>query len=178
MQIRLLVGAHEEGHNFSVHGIKWLFEPSEPNSGYRNSQMMGISEHFEFIVPQIIKNPNGEYVDRLWSAGSSTDDYWAGIWGLLRTYTNTQPDLFDAAGQPDHRGSASIPAIRGASTSPARKNAPVRTFDVTAVAAQTALGAQRHRSTTAAPTAPSARCSIPPPSCTCAPPTSTPTARS
>ena len=65
VQIRILVGAHEEGHNFSVHGIKWLFEPSEPNSGYRNSQMMGISEHFEFIVPQLIKNADGEFVDRL-----------------------------------------------------------------------------------------------------------------
>jgi hypothetical protein len=26
VQIRILVGAHEEGHNFSVHGIKWLYE--------------------------------------------------------------------------------------------------------------------------------------------------------
>ena len=75
VQIRILVGAHEEGHNFSIHGIKWLFEPSEPDSGYRNSQMMGISEHFEFIVPQLVKQPSGSAVDRLWSAGSSVDDY-------------------------------------------------------------------------------------------------------
>lgn len=51
VQIRVLVGAHEEGHNFSINGIRWLFEPSDPNSGWRNSQMMGISEHFEAGVP-------------------------------------------------------------------------------------------------------------------------------
>ncbi|PYQ62167.1 MAG: hypothetical protein DMF53_13630 [Acidobacteria bacterium] len=93
VQIRILVGAHEEGHNFSVHGIKWLFEPGEPNSGYKNSQMMGISEHFELIVPQLVKNPTGAYVDRLWSAGSSTDDLWNGIWGLFRAYTGTRQGL-------------------------------------------------------------------------------------
>jgi len=53
VQIRALVGAHEEGHNFSVSGIKWLREPSEPNSGWRASQMMGISEHFEFVAPVV-----------------------------------------------------------------------------------------------------------------------------
>src|SRR4030095_10220371 len=65
-QIRILVGAHEEVHNFTVHGIKWLFEPGTPtdlasvnNSGYRNSQMMGISEHFEFLSPIVpIENQN------------------------------------------------------------------------------------------------------------------------
>ena len=93
VQIRVLVGAHEEGHNFSINGVKWLFEPSEPNSGYRGSQMMGISEHFEFIVPQIVKKPSGSSVDRLWSAGSSSDDLWNGLWGIFRAYTNTRPDL-------------------------------------------------------------------------------------
>lgn len=48
VQIRVLQGAHEEGHNFSAHNLKWLFEPSLKNSGYKSSQMLGISEHFEF----------------------------------------------------------------------------------------------------------------------------------
>ena len=86
VQIRILVGAHEEGHNFSVNGQKWLFEPSEPDSGYRNSQMMGISEHFEFELPQLLKNPDRRAVDYLWTAGASTDDLWNGIWGILRVY--------------------------------------------------------------------------------------------
>jgi hypothetical protein len=138
VQIRILVGAHEEGHNFSVHGIKWLFEPSEPNSGYRNSQMMGISEHFEFVVPQLIKNPMGPFVDRLYSVGSSTDDYWNGIWGLLRAYTGLRPDLEPLPSNPTG-GSGIDPGEIGAFDFSCPKDAPVRTFDVTAVAAQQAL---------------------------------------
>ncbi|HYN23065.1 MAG TPA: copper oxidase, partial [Thermoanaerobaculia bacterium] len=130
VQIRILVGAHEEGHNFSVHGIKWLFEPSEPNSGYRNSEMMGISEHFEFIVPQLIKNPTGAYVDRLWTAGASTDDLWNGLWGLMRSYTGTRPDLRALPENPNGK-SGLDPGAVGAFDFSCPKNAPVRTFDVT-----------------------------------------------
>ncbi|HEY0172328.1 MAG TPA: hypothetical protein VGB98_14990, partial [Pyrinomonadaceae bacterium] len=50
VQVRVFVGAHEEGHNFTFHGVKWLFEPFDPDSGWRNSQMMGISEKFDFIL--------------------------------------------------------------------------------------------------------------------------------
>ncbi len=138
VQIRVLVGAHEEGHNFSINGIKWLFEPSEPNSGYRNSQMMGISEHYEFIIPQLIKKPSGDAVDRLWSAGSATDDYWNGIWGLLRAYTGLRPDLEELPDNPNGRADVDPGAI-GAFDFSCPKNVPVRTFDVTAVAASTAL---------------------------------------
>ena len=140
VQIRILVGAHEEGHNFSVHGIKWLFEPSEARSGWRNSQMMGISEHFEFIVPQLIKNPNPVTgsVDRLWSAGSSTDDYWNGLWGILRAYTGLRPDLVAVPENPLGR-SGIDPGAEGAWDHSCPKEVPVRTFDVTAVTAQQAL---------------------------------------
>src|SRR6185312_541072 len=142
VQIRVLVGAHEEGHNFSIHGMKWLAEPSDPNSGWRGSQMMGISEHFEFIVPQLIKNSTGPYVDRLWSAGSSTDDYWNGIWGLFRTYSNTRPDLAALPSNPNGR-SALDPGAVGAWDFSCPKDAPVRALDVTAIEAFKSLpGAQ------------------------------------
>lgn len=142
VQIRVLVGAHEEGHNFSIHGMKWLSEPSDPNSGWRGSQMMGISEHFEFIVPQLIKNSTGPYVDRLWSAGSSTDDYWNGIWGLFRTYSNTRPDLAALPSNPNGR-SALDPGAVGAWDFSCPKDAPVRALDVTAIEAFKSLpGAQ------------------------------------
>ena len=65
VQVRILVGAQEEGHNFAVHGVKWYFEPGTPgqttpnNSGFRNSQIMGISEHFEFDAPE-----SPDYVNR------------------------------------------------------------------------------------------------------------------
>ena len=47
------MGAHEEPHNFTIHGVKWLFEPDDPDSGYRNSQMIGISEWFDFEIPRV-----------------------------------------------------------------------------------------------------------------------------
>jgi hypothetical protein len=75
VQIRILVGAHEEGHNVSVHGTKWLFEPSDPNSGWRNSQMMGISEHFEFVLSPIsVTDPSRAFADHLYMVGAATDD--------------------------------------------------------------------------------------------------------
>jgi hypothetical protein len=138
VQIRILVGAHEEGHNFSVNGLKWLFEPSEPNSGYRNSQMMGISEHFEFEVPQVVKPPVGPSADYLWSAGSSTDDLWNGIWGLLRVYRNDGPNLLKLPNNP--QGGRSILAseldrFRGVCP----KNAPRRVGTIVATTAQQLL---------------------------------------
>ncbi len=140
VQIRVMVGAHEEGHNFSIHGVKWLFEPSEPNSGYRNSQMMGISEHFEFIIPQLVKNPTpvGGSVDRLWSAGSSTDDLWNGLWGVLRAYTGLRPDLQALPDNPNGRSGIDSSVV-GAWDHSCPKNTTVRTFDVTAVTAAAAL---------------------------------------
>ena len=47
IQIRTLVGAHLQPHAFSIHGVHWLSQPSYHNSGFRNVQSMGISEHYE-----------------------------------------------------------------------------------------------------------------------------------
>ena len=100
--------------------------------------MMGISEHFEFIVPQLIKNSTGAYVDRLWTAGSSTDDLWNGLWGLLRSYNGTRADLRALRENPNGR-SALDPGAVGAFDFSCPKGAPIRTFDVTAVNARYAL---------------------------------------
>jgi hypothetical protein len=93
VQVRVFVGAHEEGHNFSVHGVKWLFEPFDPDSGFRNSQMMGISEKFDFILKG--RAPAGgigsaqQHADYLYQPGAAVDDQWNGLWGILRTYRET-----------------------------------------------------------------------------------------
>lgn len=50
VKFRLIQGAQEEQHSFSINGFRWPFEPSEPKSGYRASQAIGISEHFEFVA--------------------------------------------------------------------------------------------------------------------------------
>ena len=102
VQIRILVGAHEEGHNFGVHGVKWKFEPGTPedpaanannNTGYRNNQMMGISEHYEFVVPKLPKNFQGDTADYLYTPGASVDDQWNGLWGIMRAYRAQRTDL-------------------------------------------------------------------------------------
>ena len=89
IQIRAAYGAHEEGHNFSMHGLKWLFEPSLKDSGYRNSQMMGISEHFEFEVTAVDPiSPGTPFIDQAYFPGAAIDDLWNGLWGILRTYND------------------------------------------------------------------------------------------
>jgi hypothetical protein len=85
VRIRVLVGAHEEGHNFGVHGVKWLFQPADPNSGFRNNQMMGISEWFDFVVPPL-PVITGNYTDFLYMPGAGVDDQWNGLWGIMRAY--------------------------------------------------------------------------------------------
>jgi len=91
VEVRVLVGAHEEGHNFSINGIKWLFEPFDPDSGYRNSQMMGISEKYDFLVPRMPKNARTS--DYLYKPGTAVDDQWNGLWGLFRAYSSSRQDL-------------------------------------------------------------------------------------
>ncbi len=139
VQIRILVGAHEEGHNFTVHGIKWLFEPSERNSGFRNGQMMGISEHFEFISPVVAGiNQIAPFADFLYQAGASVDNLWNGTWGIMRAYNESQANLL-----PLPNGFTSIPPIVNLADFnqriPCPNAAPVRNFDVTARTAQQAL---------------------------------------
>ena len=138
VQIRLLVGAHEEGHNTSVNGLKWLFEPSWMNSGYKNGQMMGISEHFEFVIPQMPKNPLQNRVDHLYAAGSSTDDLWNGIWGLVRVFDSNNLDLERLPSNPN-AGNPITTEERARFDVICPKTAPSRSFEVSAVLAKNVL---------------------------------------
>lgn len=51
VKVRLIQGAQEEEHVFSMNALRWIHEPSEPRSGWYNAQALGISEHFEFVTP-------------------------------------------------------------------------------------------------------------------------------
>lgn len=86
VHIRTLVGAHEEPHNFTVHGLKWLAEPDYPDSGYRNSQSAAISEWFDFVVPRVPSLEDGELADFLYKPSAASEWQWSGMWGLLRVY--------------------------------------------------------------------------------------------
>jgi manganese oxidase len=136
VQIRILIGAHEEGHNFSVNGVKWLFEPSDVNSGFRNSQMMGISEHFEFIIPALPKTSEGDFADFLYTAGRATDDLWNGLWGLLRAYKGARPVLKPLPSNADGKVALKDPAdFIGVCP----KGAPPREYHISAIRADVHL---------------------------------------
>ncbi|WP_325310628.1 multicopper oxidase domain-containing protein [Longimicrobium sp.] len=91
--IRLLVGAHEEGHNWGINATRWLFERLEPNSGFRASQMAGISEWHEFALNPLLANKSDTVADFQYRGGSAVDDQWNGTWGIIRAYRSPRKDL-------------------------------------------------------------------------------------
>jgi hypothetical protein len=91
--IRLLVGAHEEGHNWGINGTRWLFERLSPNSGFRASQMAGISEWHEFALNPLMTNRLDSVADYHYRGGSAVDDQWNGQWGVIRAYRTPRSDL-------------------------------------------------------------------------------------
>lgn len=144
VQVRVLVGGFEEGHNFGVQGMRWLFEPSDPNSGYRNNQMMGISEHYEFEIPQFPRSTRTvsqeKFVDYRYAPGSAVDDLWNGLWGMLRAYdakrNSTEDLLLELPNNP--KGLEKI-EDKSDFNGACPKTARVKVYDVTAVLARDAL---------------------------------------
>jgi manganese oxidase len=100
VQIRLVQGSQEAQHVFTMNGTKWLRQPNVKNSGYTNAQPLGISEHFEFDVK--VSALNATKSDYMYF-GSSIDQLWDGMWGLMRAYgRNAQTGVLEHA--PDRDG--------------------------------------------------------------------------
>ncbi|MEY4675404.1 MAG: hypothetical protein RL148_3188, partial [Planctomycetota bacterium] len=155
-QIRIVQGSHEDSHAFKINRSKWLRDPAVPNSGYINGQHTGISEHFEFAseglaqAPFPVKVGRVNYpnpttaVDMLWS-DASEDGIWNGVWGLLRVFGGTNA-IDPVTSQrttlrPLPNNPQGISASNAADFSwPCPKTAPVRTYNVSAVTAQQAIG--------------------------------------
>jgi hypothetical protein len=149
VQIRTLVGAHALFHSFNIQGIKWLFEPSWSNSGYRSSQMMGLSEHFELLFtmpttaisksarkcPDYMKS-QGDCADYLYSPNYNDDGITNGMWGILRAYDPNKP-MPNLKPLPNNTNPAPVTATD--LTCPAGAQ-PVK-FNITATTAQKALAA-------------------------------------
>jgi hypothetical protein len=140
VQVKMLVGAHEEGHNATIHGLRWLREPGVRPSGWRNNQANGISEHFEFEVgalPDVVGL--AREADYLYSPGIAVHDIWNGMWGIVREYAVQRGDLLplpqNADGSLDK--SRFTDAMDAEFTCP--RAAPVRFFDVAAVRARDVL---------------------------------------
>jgi hypothetical protein len=103
VKVKVQVGATEEQHQVTVHGMKWLSNGSgfgrSPNSGWRNFQSHGISEQFSLQVP-INPDPQqrGNTVDYLYANDATRDGIWSGTWGILRSYGSSRNDLVELPG--------------------------------------------------------------------------------
>lgn len=145
VQIRTLVGAHTQAHVFQVHGIKWLYEPDNPNSGYVNSQLMGLSEHFEMLFdlpatvvdhkdPLLGKLP--PFADYFYSTSSDIIGLNNGLWGIMRAYGAPVPGVMPLPNNPKP-SSTPQPDIfqKGYTDAVTAKKGHTREFEVVAVAA-------------------------------------------
>jgi hypothetical protein len=132
VQIRLLSGGFTTMHNVITHGLPWKFEPYNPNSGWRESQLALLSEHFElhFTVPRA-----GDY---LYSTSGSYEGMTNGLWGLLRASDAPQPDLKPLPSNPTP---ASLPFTPPAVSVQCGSGVPcLRQFAVTVLTIEQALG--------------------------------------
>ncbi len=94
VEFRLVQGAQEENHIFSVHGLNWLNQVAISGSGYGNAQPIGISEHFEMMAQIASANKAKKIIDYLYES-TAADNLWDGQWGLLRAYNfRMKPDEF------------------------------------------------------------------------------------
>jgi len=146
VQIRTLVGAHTQSHAFEIHGVKWLFEPSNKNSGYRNAQLMGLSEHFEMLFDlPATTGDHGDvkdlppFADYFYSPSSDIVGLSNGLWGILRSYGGPVKGVVPLPNNPAPRPSGNLDLFQQAYTDARNNHEPAREFDITAVTAAAAL---------------------------------------
>lgn len=118
VRIRVLAGGHEEEHNVTLHGVKWLKSGtgfgSSSNSGWRAAQMVGISEQFGFIAPVAMPSSSvADTGDYLYAMDASLEGYWSGMWGIMRNYTVSRNDLFPLPNNPRPLAARNTPAFDG-----------------------------------------------------------------
>jgi hypothetical protein len=142
VKIKIQVGATEEQHQATVHGVKWLSNGSafgrSPNSGWRNFQSHGISEQFSLQVP-MTSDPQqiGQEVDYFYATDATREGMWLGTWGILRSYGQNRSDLFEL---PDNPQQGSVQFVNGSDfNGVCPTSATVVPFDVVAVLANEAL---------------------------------------
>ncbi len=137
VQLRLIDGALVGNHTVTVNGNKWLFEPFNTNSGYRGSQTMGLSEHFEslFTIPQ---TGRAQSLDYLVNASNAYDGNVSGAWSLMRSYNNQVSWLSPLPGNSSIRPVATT--MPNLPTDCTARGPCVRQFKVSATTIQQLLG--------------------------------------
>jgi hypothetical protein len=146
VQVRTLVGAHVQSHAFEIHGVKWLFEPTYKNSGYRNAQLMGLSEHFEmlFDLPPVTFEHSDlkslpAFADYFYSPSSDIVGLNNGLWGIMRAYGSRKPGIDPLPNNEQPASPGNIDLVEQGYTEAKKTGGPTREFDVTAVTAEAAL---------------------------------------
>jgi hypothetical protein len=141
VQVRLLTGAHTSMHDFTMHGVNWLAQPFDANSGYKQAQFTVLSEHFEmlFRAPRVGAPVSSDY---LYNTTASYEGLTNGAWGLLRAWNPATPQTF-LAPLTSTAAAAAPPAIPTAAQSMSTNCANVhpcrRNFEVHAMTAQKAM---------------------------------------
>lgn len=110
VQVRSVVGAVDSPHSFQIQGPRWQAEPSYKNSGFRDVQGMGISEHFEMLFqlpPADASNKAAPFVDYLYAPSSSTTGLAKGAWGIMRAYKDKVDKLVELPNNPVGKNTAS-----------------------------------------------------------------------
>jgi len=105
VRLRVNAGGHEEEHNVTVHGVKWLHSGSgfgnSSNTGWKASQMVAISEQFGFMAPvAMMSSAASDTGDYLYAMDASLEGYWSGLWGIMRNYSQSRSDLFPLPNNP------------------------------------------------------------------------------
>jgi hypothetical protein len=102
VRVRTQVGAHEEQHNPTIQGVKWLNDPMNPNAGWRNNLGQGISEYaiFDVPIPTDLGPGTPTEVDHMYTMGAQTEDLWNGVWGIMRAYGKARNDLLKLPNNP------------------------------------------------------------------------------
>ena len=117
--IRQVTGAHEEVHDFTLHGHRWLNEPDNPQSTVTDVQGSALAEYFNYEIQSgvprkaaksakdnraaagvgtdnggasLVVNGAGQPGDYLYGS-SALDDQWLGMWGIFRTANQAMPGL-------------------------------------------------------------------------------------
>ncbi|MDT8333534.1 hypothetical protein RQ831_20995 [Roseomonas gilardii] len=145
IQIRLIQGAQEAQHIFSMNGVRWRRAPDSAHAGFVSAQPTGISEHFE---GDINARGFGSSMPDYFYSSASVDQIWDGVWGVLRV---TAPDW-----GPDQPIAAVAPAERVGFLATARTRPLAETGIAQRMARlrYAALDAPRAISGAAAPTEP------------------------
>ncbi len=144
MRVKIQAGGHEEEHNASIHGVKWLRPapataraPTPAGATPRRRASPSSSPSPRRWCR--IKGQAGNRADYAWSVDGGDDGWWSGMWGLMRAYNNAQNGQGNFLFQLPTTAVPTRLANPNAFNGVCPTGAPPRTYDITAVLANNAL---------------------------------------